>query len=58
MSADSRPAAAAAKTTLASVTPTPGVPKPDPIFVSDDITRTFGGLQAVKVAHAEVQREA
>ncbi len=56
MSADSRPAAAAAKATLATVTPVPGVPKPDPIFVSDAISRTFGGLQAVNVAHAEVQR--
>ena len=56
MSADSRPAAAAAKATLATVTPVPGVPKPDPIFVSDAISRMFGGLQAVNVAHAEVQR--
>ena len=58
MSADSadRKAAAAAKATLATVPATPGVPKPDPIFVSDGISRSFGGLQAVNVAHAEVQR--
>ena len=58
MSAESseRRAAAAAKATLAAVPPVPGVPKPDPIFVSDGISRSFGGLQAVNVAHAEVQR--
>lgn len=34
----------------------PGVPKPDPIVVGDDITRTFGGLKAVDVEHIEIQR--
>ena len=58
MSAESseRKAAAAAKAVLAQVPATPGAPKPDPIFVSDGISRSFGGLQAVNVAHAEVQR--
>ena len=58
MSAESsgRKAAAAAKAVLADVPAAPGIPKPDPIFVADSISRSFGGLQAVNVAHAEVQR--
>jgi branched-chain amino acid transport system ATP-binding protein len=35
---------------------TPGSAKPDPILVADHITRTFGGLTAVNVAHLEIQR--
>jgi branched-chain amino acid transport system ATP-binding protein len=35
---------------------TPGSAKPDPILIADHITRTFGGLTAVNVAHLEVQR--
>jgi branched-chain amino acid transport system ATP-binding protein len=35
---------------------TPGSPKPDPILIADHITRTFGGLTAVNVAHLEIQR--
>jgi ABC-type branched-subunit amino acid transport system ATPase component len=34
----------------------PGVPKPDPVLVIDSITRSFGGLRAVDVAHLEFQR--
>ena len=34
----------------------PGVAKPDPILVATGITRQFGGLKAVDVAHLEVQR--
>lgn len=34
----------------------PGVSKPDPIVVGDNITRTFGGLKAVDVEHVEIQR--
>ena len=37
-------------------TQTPGSTKPDPILIADHITRTFGGLTAVNVAHLEVQR--
>jgi neutral amino acid transport system ATP-binding protein len=40
----------------AGVAPEPGVPKPDPILVIDDLTRRFGGLVAVSVDHLEVQR--
>ena len=35
---------------------TPGSAKPDPILIADDITRSFGGLTAVNVAHLEIQR--
>lgn len=35
---------------------TPGSIKPDPILIADQITRTFGGLTAVNVAHLEIQR--
>ncbi|PIB74197.1 ABC transporter ATP-binding protein [Mycolicibacterium brumae] len=34
----------------------PGSPKPDPIIVVDNISRSFGGLKAVDVAHLEIQR--
>ncbi len=34
----------------------PGAPKPDPILVVDNVSRTFGGLKAVDVAHLEIQR--
>ncbi|MFC4007495.1 ABC transporter ATP-binding protein [Nonomuraea purpurea] len=34
----------------------PGVPKPDPILVADNVVRRFGGLTAVDVNHVEVQR--
>jgi neutral amino acid transport system ATP-binding protein len=34
----------------------PGVPKPDPILVVDNVVRRFGGLTAVEVQHVEVQR--
>jgi neutral amino acid transport system ATP-binding protein len=36
----------------------PGVAKPDAILVADGVTRRFGGLVAVDVAHLEVQRGA
>ncbi|MFD4326347.1 ABC transporter ATP-binding protein [Nocardioides sp. NPDC058538] len=36
----------------------PGSKKSDPIIVADNITRTFGGLTAVDVAHVEIQRGA
>ena len=36
----------------------PGVAKTDPILVADNVTRTFGGLKAVDVAHLEIPRNA
>ncbi|WP_024288481.1 ABC transporter ATP-binding protein [Cellulomonas sp. KRMCY2] len=52
MSADTAAAA------LAGVAHEPGAAKPDPILVADDVTRRFGGMTAVDVAHLEVQRGA
>src|SRR5262245_45883295 len=49
---------AAATATLAQVPPEPGVPKPDPILVADNVVRRFGGLTAVDVEHVEIQRGA
>jgi len=40
------------------VSPTPGSAKPDPILVTDDVTKRFGGLVAVDVDHLEIQRGA
>jgi len=41
---------------VAEVDSEPGVAKPDPILVVDNVKRTFGGLVAVDVDHLEVQR--
>jgi neutral amino acid transport system ATP-binding protein len=41
---------------LAGLPGEPGVPKPDPILVADNVVRRFGGLTAVDVKHVEVQR--
>jgi neutral amino acid transport system ATP-binding protein len=51
----SRDAAVAA---LADLPREPGVAKPDPILVADNVVRRFGGLTAVDVDHVEVQRGA
>lgn len=34
----------------------PGVHKPDPILVADNVTRRFGGMTAVDVTHFEIER--
>jgi neutral amino acid transport system ATP-binding protein len=36
--------------------PLPGVPKVDPILIADGVRRTFGGVNAVDVAHVEIPR--
>ncbi|MDQ7878424.1 ABC transporter ATP-binding protein [Microbacterium sp. QXD-8] len=36
----------------------PGVPKVDPIIIADDVRRSFGGVNAVDVAHLEIPRNA
>ena len=36
----------------------PGCKKADPIVVADNVTRSFGGLNAVDVAHVEIPRNA
>ncbi|MGK2880147.1 MAG: ABC transporter ATP-binding protein [Mycobacterium sp.] len=55
--ADTRNLSAAQRAALfAEVSPEAGAPKPDPIMVVDNMSRTFGGLKAVDVAHLEIQR--
>lgn len=49
-------AATHAVSEFATVTPEPGVPKPDPLLVADKVNRHFGGLVAVDVDHVEIQR--
>ncbi|MGH3679257.1 MAG: ABC transporter ATP-binding protein [Natronosporangium sp.] len=58
MTTTDRPARERAQQALAGVAPEPGVAKPDPILVADQLRRQFGGLVAVDVAHLEVQRGA
>lgn len=41
---------------LGEVRPQPGSAKPDPILTATNMSRHFGGLQAVRVDHLEVQR--
>jgi len=41
---------------LADVPHEPGAGKPDPILVTENVVRRFGGLTAVDVGHAEFQR--
>jgi ABC-type branched-subunit amino acid transport system ATPase component len=41
---------------LLDVEPVPGVAKPDPALVIDNVRRSFGGLTAVDVDHLEIQR--
>ena len=48
----------AAVAALADVPRAPGVAKPDPILIADQVTRRFGGLTAVDVEHVEIQRGA
>lgn len=43
---------------LAEVAAEPGAAKPAPVLVADDVTKTFGGLHAVRVSRLEVQRGA
>lgn len=46
----------AALAAMKSVDWEPGVAKPDPILVAENVVRRFGGLVAVDVEHLEVQR--
>jgi neutral amino acid transport system ATP-binding protein len=50
--------ASSAKAAFSGVAAEPGVAKPDPILIADDVRRRFGGLTAVNVEHLEVQRGA
>ena len=50
------PRAQEAQAVLATVANTPGVAKPDPVLIADDVVRRFGGLAAVDVARAQVEQ--
>ncbi|NHI17646.1 ABC transporter ATP-binding protein [Microbacterium excoecariae] len=54
----SRRAAPVKTTGLAAGPAAPGVAKTDPIIVADGVTRHFGGMTAVDVAHLEIPRGA
>ena len=41
---------------LEGLAPEPGVPKPDPILDISGLKKAFGGLQAVDIAHLEIER--
>ena len=41
---------------ILTVPPVPGAPKPNPLLVVDELSRSFGGLRAVDVEHLEVER--
>ncbi|MGD2052091.1 MAG: ABC transporter ATP-binding protein [Acidimicrobiia bacterium] len=45
-----------AESRVAGIEPVPGAAKPDPILSVDRVRRAFGGLQAVDVAHIEIER--
>jgi neutral amino acid transport system ATP-binding protein len=46
------------RTPLSGVDFKPGVSKPDPILIADEVRKSFGGLHAVDVDHLEIQRGA
>ncbi|GLW12247.1 hypothetical protein Misp01_73750 [Microtetraspora sp. NBRC 13810] len=50
------PRKAQATAVFAELASEPGVPKPDPILVVNNVVRRFGGLTAVNVEHVEIQR--
>jgi branched-chain amino acid transport system ATP-binding protein len=45
-----------ARAAFASISAMPGVAKPDPIIIANNVLRQFGGLTAVNVEHVEIQR--
>ena len=45
-----------ARAALFSVNASPGIAKPDPILLAENVRRNFGGVTAVDVQHLEVQR--
>jgi len=45
-----------AQAAFASISSVPGVAKPDPIIIANNVRRQFGGLTAVNVEHVEIQR--
>jgi branched-chain amino acid transport system ATP-binding protein len=43
---------------IGNLSPVPGVKKVDPILIADGVTKRYGGLQAIDVAHVEIPRNA
>jgi len=41
---------------MVEVAAEPGVAKPDPVLIANDLERSFGGLRAVAIDHLEIQR--
>jgi branched-chain amino acid transport system ATP-binding protein len=58
VSAGEQASVSTAAAAFVGLSPEPGVAKPDPILVAEDVRRQFGGLTAVAVEHLEVQRGA
>jgi branched-chain amino acid transport system ATP-binding protein len=54
----SKVAKATQKSLIGDLKPAPGVKKVDPILVADGVSKRYGGLQAIDVAHVEIPRNA
>jgi branched-chain amino acid transport system ATP-binding protein len=54
----SKVAKATQKSLIGDLKPAPGVKKVDPILVADSVSKRYGGLQAIDVAHVEIPRNA
>jgi branched-chain amino acid transport system ATP-binding protein len=46
------------KSLIGDLKPAPGVKKVDPILVADGVSKRYGGLQAIDVAHIEIPKNA
>ena len=54
----SKESKATQKSLIGDLKPSPGVKKVDPILVADGVSKRYGGLQAIDVAHVEIPRNA
>jgi hypothetical protein len=53
----SKESKATQKSLIGDLKPSPGVKKVDPILVADGVSKRYGGLQAIDVAHVEIPRK-
>lgn len=58
MSKQKAPAKATQASMIGNAKPKPGVKKVDPIIVADQVSKRYGGLQAIDVEHVEIPRNA